>query len=66
MNDDFLYLFLTILILYNLFPHKVGTRVLKSLSVNTGDGQHCLGKYNNYFKKDPNVGLKMFTGFMLL
>lgn len=47
---------------YDLYPHKVGTRVLKAKSIDSGDGKHCLTKFRMYLKHDPNVGNKMLKG----
>jgi hypothetical protein len=47
---------------YDLYPHKLGTRVLKAKSIDSGDGKHCLSKYRMYLRQDSNVGDKMLRG----
>ena len=48
--------------IYDLYPHKVGTRVIKAIRHDTGDYDYCSKKYNYYFRKDPNVAGKMLKG----
>jgi hypothetical protein len=48
--------------IYDLYPHKVGTRVLKSLSNTSAIYNYCLNKYNQYLKKDPLILSKMHKG----
>ncbi len=50
--------------IYDLYPHKVGDRVLKAKSINSGDGGHCLKKYNQYLKNDNLVADKMYKGLL--
>ena len=51
---------------YDEYPHKVGgTRVLKSKSIDSADGEHCLSKYKHYLKKNPNVGERMYRGLLI-
>lgn len=48
--------------IYDLYPHKAGTRVVKSIKHDTGDYEYCSKKFNYYFRKDPNVANKMLKG----
>lgn len=48
--------------IYDLYPHKVGNRVLKAIKHDTGDYNHCVNKFNYYFRKDPNIANKMLKG----
>lgn len=47
---------------YDLYPHKIGNRVLKAKSIDSGDGKHCLTKYRIYQRQDVNIGTKMMKG----
>lgn len=50
---------------YDTYPHKVGTRVLKSKSIDSADGKYCLSKFNHYLRKDPNVAERMYNGLLV-
>jgi len=60
ISSDFMF-FISV---YNQYPHKVSDRVLKAKSIDSGDGNHCLKKYNQYLKQDPLVGEKMLKGLL--
>ena len=47
------------------YPHKIGTRVLKSKSIDSADGKHCLSKYKHYLKSDIKVGERMYRGLLV-
>jgi hypothetical protein len=57
--DDAIRLFV---IIYDLYPHKIGNRVLKAKSIDSGDGKHCLTKYRIYQRQDVKIGDKMLKG----
>jgi hypothetical protein len=57
--DDATMLFVRV---YDLYPHKIGNRVLKAKSIDSGDGKHCLTKYRIYQRQDVNIGTKMMRG----
>jgi hypothetical protein len=50
---------------YDEYPHKVGTRVLKSKSIDSADGRHCLSKYKHYLKSNPDLGERMYKGLLI-
>jgi hypothetical protein len=47
---------------YDLYPHKVDTRVLKSKSHDSENYAYCLNKFKFYVRKDPYVSAKMYKG----
>jgi len=57
--DDATMLFVKV---YDLYPHKIGNRVLKAKSIDSGDGKHCLTKYRIYQRQDVKIGIKMLKG----
>lgn len=57
--DDATMLFVRV---YDLYPHKIGNRVLKAKSIDSGDGKHCLTKYRIYQRQNVNIGTKMMKG----
>lgn len=61
VNSDMMFFIKT----YDEYPHKVGTRVLKSKSIDSADGKHCLSKYKHYLKVLPDVGEKMYKGLLV-
>jgi hypothetical protein len=58
-TDDATMLFVKV---YDLYPHKIGNRVLKAKSIDSGDGKHCFTKYRIYQRYDSNIGDKMLKG----
>jgi hypothetical protein len=50
---------------YNAYPHKIDSRVLKSISIDSADGKHCLNKFKHYLKSNPKVGERMYKGLLV-
>lgn len=61
VSDDMMWFVKT----YDAYPHKVSTRVLKSKSIDSADGKHCLSKFKHYLKNNTVLGERMFKGLMI-
>ena len=48
--------------IWDLYPHKLGSRVFKPKSIDTSDGKHCLGKFNRYIKNNPVLPERVLKG----
>jgi len=51
--------------IYDSYPHKIGTRVLKAVKHDTGDYSYCTSKFNYYVRKNPDVASKMLKGLKM-
>ena len=47
---------------YDLYPHKVGDRVLKAVKHDSNDYNYCLNKFRYYLRRDSDVTFKMLKG----
>lgn len=50
---------------YDLYPHKVGSRVLKAVKHDSADYNYCKTKFMYYNRKDKDVSHKMLKGLII-
>jgi len=50
---------------YDLYPHKVGDRILKAVKHDSNDYNYCLNKFKYYLRRDSDVTFKMLKGLKI-